>query len=125
MKEEMEFIDLRDWVSPKAEEYAEAPQLMVRSAEISRPEDVAVVLKLLYQGELLLLDFQPLANDSAGFKASLEELQKAVKDLDGDLVGLGRNYLIAGPKGSRIARHQLRYTASQALAPFEELTRLS
>lgn len=118
---EMEFIDLRDWVSPRAEEYAEDPKLMIRSVEIARPEDVSKLMKLFYDGELLLLDFQPLANDNAGFKAALNHLQRAVYDQDGDLAGLGRNYLIAAPKGARIARHKVRFVgSSEAFAEDED-----
>ena len=101
-------MDLRDWISPRAEEYAEKATLTVRSAEVTRPRDIGPLLKLLYEGELLLLDFQSLANDPPGFRTTLNDLQKAVRDLDGDLVGLGRNYLIAAPKGARVVRRKLR-----------------
>ena len=108
LEEELEFMDLRDWVSPRAEEYAEKATLTVRSAEVTRPKDIGPLLKLLYEGELLLLDFQSLANDPPGFRTTLNDLQKAVTDLDGDLVGLGRNYLIAAPKGARVVRRKMR-----------------
>jgi len=110
---DLEFMDLRDWVSPKAEDYAEKPVLTVRSAEVTRPKDIGPLLKLLYDGELLLLDFESLANDPPGFRTTLNDLQKAVKDLDGDLVGLGRNYLIAAPKGARVVRRKLRLESSE------------
>lgn len=113
---ELEFMDLRDWVSPRAEEFAEEPALVVRSAEVNRPEDVGPLLELLYKGELLLLDFAPLANDTQGFKTTLNDLQLAVHDLDGDLVGLGRDYLIAAPKGTRVARRKLRLVGPEGKA---------
>jgi SepF-like predicted cell division protein (DUF552 family) len=38
---------------------------------------------------------------------ALAELERAVADVDGDLVGVSRQWLVVAPRGVRVARNRL------------------
>ncbi|MGH2670341.1 MAG: cell division protein SepF, partial [bacterium] len=67
--------------------------LRVRVAELHRPEDVKALANLVYDGELLIVDFGPIASDEVALKRVMTEFRRVATDVDGDLAGVGSTFL--------------------------------
>ena len=70
-------------------------------AEIYRYEDIKNIIKHLYDGHSILIDFTSLANDDLAMKRISTELSSVAEDINGDLAGIGNNLLLATAKGIR------------------------
>ena len=77
-------------------------------AEIYRYEDLKNIIKYLYDGHSILIDFTSLANDDIAMKRITGELSSVAEDINGDLAGIGNNLLLATAKGIRIDRNKIR-----------------
>jgi uncharacterized protein len=87
--------------------------MMVRVAEIQKYEDLREYANYVYQGNLLLLDFSPIAQDEIILRRVTGDLKKLVADINGDIAGLGKTMLIIAPTGVRIDRHKQRGATSR------------
>ena len=103
-----EFCDLREWRADHGEDYGDAPRLWVHTLQLRRPEQVGSICNHLHDDHLLLVDFAPLSHDQESLNRVVAELERAVADLDGDLAGVGRTWLVVAPRGVRIARQRIR-----------------
>lgn len=99
-----EYIDL--------EEYGEIPEeeasMYVKVAEIQRYEDLQEFTNYVYDGNLLLLDFGPIANDEVAVRKMTSDLRNIVEDINGDIAGLGKNMMIIAPSGVKVDRKKVR-----------------
>ena len=77
-------------------------------AEIYRYEDVKTIIKHLYDGHSILIDYTSLANDDLAMKRISTELSSVAEDINGDLAGIGNNLLLATANGIRIDRNKIR-----------------
>jgi hypothetical protein len=106
----MEYIDLSELVfedEPGAGG-AGAAASTVRVAEISRYEDVRAVTDCVYNGDILIVDYSPVAGDELQLKRITAELRNVVHDTGGDLAGIGRNLVMVTPSGIAIDRNKIR-----------------
>ena len=61
----------------------------------------------LGQVKIVMMDFTPLTSDQETLHKILAELERAVADIDGDLVGVSQKWIVATPKGIRVSRKKL------------------
>ena len=54
-----------------------------------------------------MIDFTPLTSDQETLHKILAELERAVADIDGDLVGVSQKWIVATPKSVRVSRKKL------------------
>ncbi|MCI4434980.1 MAG: cell division protein SepF, partial [Thermoplasmata archaeon] len=54
------------------------------------------------------LDYTPLADDELTLRRVISELKETAKDIDGDVISLGGNYLLITPNGIKIDRNKIR-----------------
>lgn len=101
---ETEFVDLRDHEAP----LGSGGELRVRVAEMHRVEDIKSFAGLVYEGDMLLIDFSPLAGDEVALKRVTTEFKKIARDVDGDVAGLGATTLIVAPAGVKVDRRKVR-----------------
>jgi SepF-like predicted cell division protein (DUF552 family) len=102
---EGDYVDLSEL---PFEEELQATKAMVKVAEIMREEDLALVNSLLYEGNIVVVDYSPIANDELALKRVIGELKAVAGDTGGDVAALGRNFLVATPAGTKIDRTKVR-----------------
>ncbi len=102
-----DYIDLEE-ATAGMELFDATASMMVRVAEIQKYEDLREYANYVYQGNLLLLDFSPIAQDEIVLRRVTGDLKKLVTDINGDIAGLGKTMLIIAPTGVRIDRHKAR-----------------
>lgn len=83
-------------------------KMYVRVGEIHRYEDLRQFSDYVYGGNLLLLDFSPIADEEVILKRITEDLKKVVKEINGDIAGIGNNMMIVSPANVKIDRRKLR-----------------
>ena len=100
-----DYLDLAE----EAEEY-EMPEAgaRVKVAELQEYDDVKNFTDYVYGGNILLLDLTPVSSDDMELERTTNELKRVVKDIQGDIAGLGRNWLIVTPTGVKIDRRKMR-----------------
>jgi hypothetical protein len=80
----------------------------IRFADIDGYRQIPDLSNLIYEGNVLILDFTPIANDDLELKRTITELKRVIEDIDGDIAGIGQNLLIATPKGMPINKKKIR-----------------
>ncbi len=100
-----EYVDLSEM---PLEEEVQAPQSMVKVAEVLKEEDLGFLNSLLYEGNVVIVDYGPIANDELALKRITGELKAVARDTGGDVAALGRNYLVATPAGVKVDRKKVR-----------------
>ncbi|MDI6887588.1 MAG: cell division protein SepF [Candidatus Thermoplasmatota archaeon] len=101
------YVDLTEWSETGKKEEVSA-KMHIRVAEIYRYEDLSDLTTPVFDGDLLLLDFSPIAGDDFTFRRVTSELKRLAQDINGDLAGIGRNMLVLAPAGVKIEREKIR-----------------
>jgi SepF-like predicted cell division protein (DUF552 family) len=101
---DQEFIDLRDHEAPGD---GDAP-FNVRVAEMHQVDDLKAISGLVYEGDLLMVDFGPLEDDEVAMQRITKEFKRIADDVGGDVAGFGENTLIVAPEGVDIDRRKVR-----------------
>ena len=102
-----QYIDLDEYADG-SELFDNTANMMVRVAEITRYEDLREFANYVYQGNLLLLDFSPIADDEVVLRRVTNDLKKLVTDINGDIAGLGKTMMIVSPTGVKVDRKKAR-----------------
>lgn len=100
-----EYIDLSEL---PVEEELQATKTLVKVAEVMKEEDLSMVNSLLYEGNIVVVDYSPIANDELALKRVTSELKAVASETGGDVAALGRNFLVATPSGIKIDRSKVR-----------------
>jgi len=104
------YVDLEKYMESTA---AEIPAKMhVRVGEIQRYEDLKQFTDYVYGGNVLLLDFSPIADEEVLLKRVTNDLKSMVSEINGDIAGIGKNMMIVSPSEVKIDRRKLRGTFS-------------
>ncbi|MDG6218046.1 MAG: cell division protein SepF [Candidatus Thermoplasmatota archaeon] len=104
------YVDLEKYMESTA---AEMPARMhVRIGEIQRYEDLKQFTDYVYGGNVLLLDFSPIAEEEVLLKRVTNDLKSMVTEINGDIAGIGKNMMIVSPSDVKIDRRKLRGTYS-------------
>lgn len=102
-----DYIDLDDYTAG-SELFDQTATMMVRVAEITKHEDLREYANYVYQGNMILLDFAPIAGDDIVLRRVTGDLKKLVTDINGDIAGLGKTMMIVAPTGVKIDRRKAR-----------------
>jgi SepF-like predicted cell division protein (DUF552 family) len=100
------YIDLEKYVAPKGGEMG--AKMNVRVGEIQRYEDLKDFSDYVYGGNVLVLDFSPIAEEEVILKRITNDLKKLTKEINGDIAGIGNNLMIIAPSDVKIERRKLR-----------------
>jgi len=104
------YVDLEKYMESTS---AEMPAKMhVRIGEIQRYEDLKQFTDYVYGGNVLLLDFSPIAEEEVLLKRVTNDLKSMVTEINGDIAGIGKNMMIVSPSDVKIDRRKLRGTYS-------------
>jgi SepF-like predicted cell division protein (DUF552 family) len=99
-----DYIDLEE-ATAGMELFDGTANMMVRIGEIRRYDDLREFANQVYQGNLVLLDFSPIANDEIVLRRVTGDLKKLAQDINGDIAGWGKFYIVC-PTGVRVDRHK-------------------
>jgi SepF-like predicted cell division protein (DUF552 family) len=102
------YIDLEKYVETQGEGEAGGARMHVRVGEIQRYEDLKDFTDYVYGGNVLILDFSPIAEEEVILKRITNDLKKLIKEINGDIAGIGNNLMIIAPSDVKVERRKLR-----------------
>jgi hypothetical protein len=102
--ENYEELDLSEYeveIAGEAETY-------VRVAELTGLNEVPEVRRQIYEGNIVIADVAFLKHDRLTMDRILKDLRQLAEDVNGDIVGLGGDYIIVTPTGIKVDRSKIR-----------------
>ena len=96
------YIDLEKFVESTGS--VAGAKLNVRVGEIQRYEDLKDFSDYVYGGNVLILDFSPIAEEEVILKRITNDLKKLAQEINGDIAGIGNNLMIIAPSDVKIER---------------------
>jgi hypothetical protein len=100
------YVDLEKYVETSGE--TPIANMYVRVGEIQRYEDLKDFTDYVYGGNVLILDFTPIAEEEVILKRITGDLKKMAKEINGDIAGIGNNLMIIAPSNVKVERRKLR-----------------
>jgi SepF-like predicted cell division protein (DUF552 family) len=101
------YVDLEKYIESTTGEKTGA-KMYVRIGEIQRYEDLKDFTDYVYGGNVLILDFTPIAEEEVILKRITNDLKKLTKEINGDIAGIGNNMMIIAPSDVKVERRKLR-----------------
>jgi SepF-like predicted cell division protein (DUF552 family) len=101
------YIDLEKYTESTGEK-TQGARMYVRMGEIQRYEDLKEFADYVYGGNVLILDFSPIADEEVILKRITNDLKKLAKEINGDIAGIGNNLMIVSPADVKVERRKLR-----------------
>jgi len=83
-------------------------KMVVKVGEIYRYEDLSSLANQVYDGNIVLIDITSISNDDLTLRRVTNELKNTVRDVNGDVAGVGKNLLMITPTGVKIDRNKIR-----------------
>ncbi|MCL4326124.1 MAG: cell division protein SepF [Candidatus Thermoplasmatota archaeon] len=80
----------------------------VKVAEINKYDDMAIISKELYDGNVLIIDYSAISNDELLWKRVVSDLKKIVADTGGDMAGVSSHLMMITNSDLRINREKLK-----------------
>lgn len=102
--EQYEELNLSEY---EAEITGEA-DMFVRVAEITGINEISEIRRQIYEGNVVVADVAFLKHDKLTTDRILKDLRQLAEDVNGDIVGLGEEYVIITPTGIKIDRNKIR-----------------
>jgi SepF-like predicted cell division protein (DUF552 family) len=110
---EEEYINLGDLLEKERGDRGVPASTYIKVADLIDVTDIQVLSRHVYDGNILVLNITNVARDKERYKKLTEELTKLVKDVDGDLAGIGPQILAICPSGIRIDRERIRVETNE------------
>ena len=101
------YVDLEKYVESTGQTQTGA-KMHVRVGEIQRYEDLKEFVDYVYGGNVLVLDFSPIADEEVILKRITNDLKKMANEINGDIAGIGNNLMIVSPSDVKVDRRKLR-----------------
>lgn len=101
------YVDLERYVEVSGDQTVPA-KMHVRVGEIQRYEDLKEFADYVYGGNVLILDFSPIAEEEVILKRITNDLRKLTGEINGDIAGIGNNLMIISPSDVKIERRKLK-----------------
>jgi len=79
----------------------------VRVAELTNLNDLALLKKEVYEGNILMIDISTIKNDKLMLDRALKDLKDVVIDVHGDIAGLKEDQVLVTPTGIKIDRSKI------------------
>lgn len=102
--EQYEELDLSEY---EAEITGEA-DMFIRVAEVTGINEISEIRRQIYEGNIVVADVAFLKHDKLTTDRILKDLRQLAEDVNGDIVGLGEEYVIITPTGVKIDRNKIR-----------------
>ncbi len=102
--EEYEELDLGEYES----EIVEEAETLIKVAEVTGLNEVPEIRRQIYEGNIVIADIAFLRHDKLTLDRILKDLRQLAEDVNGDIVGLGEDYVVVTPTGIRVDRNKIR-----------------
>ena len=102
--EEYEELDLGEYES----EIVEEAETLIKVAEVTGLNEVPEIRRQIYDGNIVIADIAFLRHDKLTLDRILKDLKQLAEDVNGDIVGLGEDYVVVTPTGIRVDRNKIR-----------------
>jgi uncharacterized protein len=89
------------------EEVRDAPEIILRVAELSKIDSLPEIAQEIYAGNIVLVDIAGMKRDKVALERAISDLKKAVDDVSGDIAGIGDDLIAIVPNGIRIDREKV------------------
>ncbi|MDD5503196.1 MAG: cell division protein SepF [Candidatus Thermoplasmatota archaeon] len=103
------YLDLGEYAQTHVTSGEDKGTLHIKMAEMHRYEDMRDIVQLVYDGNVVVMDFSPVSGDDIVMKRIGNELKQMTNDIHGDIAGLGQTMLILAPAGVKVDRQKLRF----------------
>ena len=100
------YVDLEKYVESAGGEAG--AKMHVRVGEIQRYEDLKDFTDYVYGGNVLILDFSPIAEEEVILKRITNDLKNLAQEINGDIAGIGNNLMVIAPSDVKVERRKLR-----------------
>ena len=100
------YVDLEKYV--ESDNKTMPAKMHVRVGEIQKYEDLKGFSDYVYGGNVLILDFSPIAEEEVILKRITADLKKLSQEINGDIAGIGNNLMIIAPSDVKVERRKLR-----------------
>jgi hypothetical protein len=104
--DEYEEIDLSEYEA----EIKEEAETYVRVAEVTGLNEIPEIRRQIYEGNIVVADIAFLKHDKLTLDRVLKDLRQLAEDVNGDIVGLGEDYILITPTGIKVDRDKIRVT---------------
>ena len=101
------YVDLEKYVETSGET-PKGARMYVRVGEIQRYEDLKEFADYVYGGNVLILDFSPIADEEVILKRITNDFKKLANEINGDIASIGNNLMIISPSDVKVERRKLR-----------------
>jgi len=102
--EEYEELDLSEY---EAEIESEGTTY-IKVAEVTGINEIPEIRRQIYEGNIVIADIAHIKHDKLTFERVLKDLRLLAEDVNGDIVGLGEDYIIITPTGIKVDRNKIR-----------------
>jgi len=102
------YVDLERYTESTGKGALDDAKMYVRVGEIQRYEDLKDFTDYVYGGNVLILDFSPIAEEEVILKRITNDLRELAKEINGDIAGIGNNQMIITPSNVKVERRKLR-----------------
>jgi len=89
-------------------EISDQADMFVRVAEITGINELSEVRRQIYEGNVVVADVAFLKHDKLTLDRILKDLRQLAEDVNGDVVGLGEEYVVITPTGVKVDRNKIR-----------------
>ncbi|MEM4473185.1 MAG: cell division protein SepF [Archaeoglobaceae archaeon] len=102
--EEYEELDLSQYEA----EVCEKATMLIKVVEVTGLGEVPKIKKEIYDGNIIIADVGFLRHDQLTLDRILKDLKQLTDEINGDIVGLGEDYVIVTPTGVKVDRTKIR-----------------
>lgn len=102
--EDYEELDLSQYEA----EVGEKASMMIKVAEVAGLSEIPRIKKEIYDGNIVIADIGFLKHDKLTLDRILKDLKQMADEINGDIVGLGEEYVIVTPTGVKVDRNKIR-----------------
>lgn len=102
--DQYEELDLGEYEA----EISEEADMFVKVAEITGINEISEIRRQVYEGNAVVADVAFLKHDKLTMDRILKDLRQLAEDINGDVVGLGEEYVIITPTGVKVDRSKIR-----------------
>lgn len=108
VEEEDDYINLGDLLEKERGDKGVPASVYIKVADLNDVTDIQVLSKYVYDGNILILNVGNIVREDDRFTKLTDELTRLVKDVDGDLAGVGPQMIVVCPSGIRIDKERIR-----------------
>ena len=108
VEEDEDYINLGDLLEKERGDRGVPASVYIKVADLNDVTDIHVLSKHVYDGNILVLNVGNIIREEERFSKLTEELTRLVKDVDGDLAGVGPQMIVVCPSGIRIDKERIR-----------------